>query len=78
MKSMKKEMVVNIPAALLECCELAAHCKLPSSSYAELMKKAKEMSELNGDVSVYFYNAKEKKIRKEERRNGFHVKTTDA
>ena len=42
------------------------------------MKKAKEMSELNGDVAVYFYNAKEKKIRKEERRNGFHVKTTDA
>ena len=78
LKSMKKEMILYILAALMECCELAAHCKLPSSSYAELMKKAKEMSELNGDVAVYFYNAKEKKIRKEERRNGFHVKTTDA
>ena len=59
---MKMEMVVDIPAALMECCELAAHCKLPSSSYAELMKKAKEMSELHGDFSVYQYNKIEKKI----------------
>ena len=62
MKSMKREMIIELPSALMECCELAAHCKIPSSSAAELMKKAKDMSELHGDCFVYNYNKKEKTI----------------
>ena len=62
MKSIKKEMILQIPVALMECCELAAHCKIPSSSTAELMKKAKEMSELHGEWFVWNYNEIEKRI----------------
>ena len=56
MMSIEKEMVVELPAALMECCELAACCKLPSSSTTELRKKAKNMSELFGDYHLYNYN----------------------
>ena len=56
MMSIEKEMVVELPAALMECCELAACCKLPSSSTTELRKKAKNLSELFGDYHLYNYN----------------------
>ena len=67
MKSIKDEMILDLPAALMECCELAAHCKLSRSNAAELMKKAKEMSELHGDCCVYNYNEEEKKIKRIQR-----------
>ena len=63
MKTMRKEMIVQLPFAMLQCCYIAALCKLPSSSSAELMKKAKEMSELFGDFHVESYMNVEKMIK---------------
>ena len=63
MKTMRKEMIAQLPFAMLQCCYIAALCKLPSSSSAELMKKAKEMSELFGDFHVESYMNVEKMIK---------------
>ena len=62
MKSIRIEMVRYLPGALMDCCELAALCKLPRSNALKLMKKAKEMSELQGDLFVYNYVKKENTI----------------
>eukprot|EP00092_Neocalanus_flemingeri_P001695 GFUD01001809.1.p1 GENE.GFUD01001809.1~~GFUD01001809.1.p1 ORF type:complete len:328 (+),score=123.53 GFUD01001809.1:77-985(+) len=62
MKTIKKEMILEIPAALLECCELAAHLHIPPDKTAEMKKKAEEMSTQFGDVHLYNYNKKCKKI----------------
>ena len=62
MKTIKKEMILQLPAALMECCEMAAHCKIPSSSTAELEKKAKEMSEHFGDCYVHNYMEMKKRM----------------
>ena len=62
MKTIKKEMILRLPAALMECCEMAAHCKIPSSSTAELTKKAKEMSEHFGDCYVHSYMEMKKRM----------------
>ena len=62
MKSIKKEMILKIPEALMVCCEMAAYCNLPSSNEAQLMRKAKDMSELFGDVFVYNYNVTVRRI----------------
>ena len=64
MKTIKKEMIVKLPVALLACCWAAAHCKLPSSRTAELMKKAKDMSELFGYSFVYTYMRYEEDIQR--------------
>ena len=65
MKSIKEEMILYIPSALMECCEMAAHCNKYKELNAEkLMKKAKEMSEQSGDCFVYNYQKKETKISK--------------
>ena len=53
---------IQIPAALLECCELAAHLHLPPDTTAPMKKKAEEMSAQFGDVHLYNYNKKCKKI----------------
>ena len=53
MRSIENEMGVDLPTALVECCLLASVCGLPSSSTAELMKKAKDMSKLFGDSHVH-------------------------
>ena len=68
MKTMKKEMILSLPRALMDCCELAAHCKLPSSTFEELMQKAKEMTLLHGDVRVYDYNKTEKRLKRIQQR----------
>ena len=52
----------KIPAALLECCELAAHLRIPSSKTKEMKNKAGEMAALFGDVHLYNYDKKCKKI----------------
>ena len=75
MSSIEKEMILQLPTALMECCEMAAHCNLtsssdedededavPSSSTAELMGKAKDMSKLFGDCFVYNYQKKTERI----------------
>ena len=62
MKSIKREMILHIPDVMVDCCELAVHCKLQDSNVAELMKKAKNMSELYGDLFIYNYHNREKKI----------------
>ena len=67
MKSIKREMILDLPDALMECCELVTHSKLPNSSAAELMKQAKDMSELLGDCFVYNYAKKGKTIEMIER-----------
>ena len=59
MRSMEKEMVVDLPVALVECCIMASACNLPT---AELMKEAKDMSELFGDFYVYMYKKAEGQI----------------
>ena len=64
MKTIKQEMVVHIPDVLLDCCELAACCKLQDSNSAELMKKAKDTYEQLGDVFVYGYNNWVKKMKR--------------
>ena len=62
MESIEKEVIVHLPSALMECCETAAYCNLPSSSTAELRKKAKDMAELFADTIVYNYVEMEKRI----------------
>ena len=55
MMSIENEVVVELPAALMECCEMAAFCEMPSSSTASLMKTAKDMSELFGANHLNLY-----------------------
>ena len=55
MRSIENEVVVELPAALMECCEMAAFGELPSRSTARLMKKAKDMSELFGANHMHLY-----------------------
>ena len=62
MKTIKKEMIVAIPDALMTCCELTAYCNLPSSNATQLMRKANDMSELFGDLFVHDYYKVEKRI----------------
>jgi len=65
MKSIKKEMIVKIPSALMECCEMSAHCKrYKQMNSAALMEKAKEMSSMFGDCFLYNYQKTEKKIQR--------------
>ena len=59
MKSMKREMILYLSGALMDCCVAAAYCKLPSSSAAKLMKKAKDLSHLFGDLYIYEYHERE-------------------
>ena len=60
MRSIEKEAIVQLPAALMECCQMAAYHNLPSSRTAELMKKAEDMSKLFGDDFFYgFIKSKE-------------------
>merc|ERR1711884_111721 len=55
MMSIESEVVVELPAALMECCEMAAYCELPSSSTAALMRTVKDMSELFGANHLNLY-----------------------
>ena len=60
MKSIRKESIVDLPDALMEMCEIAAACKLPSSSTAEILNEAQVMSKLFGDNHIQtFMKAKE-------------------
>ena len=60
MKSIRKESIVDLPDALMEVCEIAAACKLPSSSTAEILNEAQVMSKLFGDNHIHnFMKAKE-------------------
>jgi hypothetical protein len=52
----------QIPSALLECCELAAHLRIPASKTEEMKNKAREMAAQFGDVNRYNYEKKCKKI----------------
>ena len=56
MMSIEKEVIVELPTALMEYHELAAYRKLPSSNTSGLEKKAKDLSELFGDNHLYLYN----------------------
>ena len=64
-ESMKKEMIVNLPFALMECYELAVYCKLPNSRL--YMKKAKAMFELFGDQFVHGYTQWMKSVERNKR-----------
>jgi len=65
MKSIKEEVILNFPIALMECCDMAAHCKKFKQLNAErLMNKAKQMSEQYGDCFIFNYQKKEVKVKK--------------
>jgi len=64
LKSIRKEMLIEIPSALMECCELAAHLRIPTDKTEAMKKKAEEMSAQLGDVHMYNFNKKSKKIAK--------------
>ena len=57
MRLIEKEVIVELPAALMECCEMAAFCKLPNfqANTTGLMKKAKDMSQRLGDAHMDLY-----------------------
>ena len=62
MRSIEKEMVVQLLDALLKCCEMAALCNLPSSHTSGMMKQAKDMSGLFGDSDIDYYMKEERRI----------------
>ena len=62
MRSIEKEIIVHLPVALMDCCETAAYHNLPSSRTAELMKEAKDMSELFGGPYINEYVEMEERV----------------
>jgi len=61
LKSIEKQMLAEIPGALMECVELATHLKRQRET-RELKREAKEMAEKYGDVHLYNFNKKMQKI----------------
>jgi len=62
MKTVKNEMILEIPNALMECCELAAHAKVPKEKTKALREKAGELANQFGDAHIYNFNKKCRKI----------------
>jgi len=61
LKSIEYEMLAEIPGALMECVELAAHLGKAKET-KKLKSEAKEMAEKFGDVHLYNFNKKMQKI----------------
>jgi len=64
MKTLKKELVVEIPGSLMEIVELATHLKKSADNLMELKNKAEELSKDFGDVHLFNFNKKWKKIQR--------------
>jgi len=64
MKTLKKELVVEIPGSLMEIVELATHLKKSADNLMELKNKAEELSKDFGDVNLFNFSKKWKKIQR--------------
>ena len=65
--SIRKESIVDLPDAMMEVCEIAAACKLPTSTTAELLNEAQVMSKLFGDNHARNYMEDKKNLDKKQR-----------